>query len=86
MKIAKLLVPLALIASLNIAYAEDETADEAANENSDVSIYCEEQAQLAGIEDSNESAQYIQECIDSFAILFLLMMSSNISSALKNSL
>jgi hypothetical protein len=64
MKIARLLVPLALITSFQIANAEEETADA----TSDVSVYCEEQAQLAGIEDSNESVQYIQECIDSFAI------------------
>ena len=63
MKTARLLILLSLTALLSTAYAT-----EASNENDDVSAYCNEQAQLAGIEDQAELNQYVQECVDSYTI------------------
>ena len=60
MKPAILLAILTL--TMNIAYANDESA-EAGNTSA---MYCEEQAQLAGIEDTDEKLEYIQDCIASF--------------------
>ena len=65
MKIATLVVSLALLVTpFYIAHANEELT----NQEMDVNAYCEEQAQLAGIEEAEESAQYVQECIDSFGI------------------
>ena len=60
MKLAALLAILSLSAALNMAYATE-------NEE-DTNAYCNEQAEMAGIEDAGEKAQYMNECIDSFAI------------------
>ncbi len=34
----------------------------------DYASYCDEQAQLAGIEDAAEKSEYIRECIQSYAM------------------
>jgi hypothetical protein len=63
----KLAISLAFLLSatvLNTVYASEEMT----SGNIDVPVYCEEQAQLAGIEEANEKNQYIQECIDSFGL------------------
>jgi hypothetical protein len=64
MKTATLLISLALITPFYTTHANEEMNDQ----SMDIRAYCEEQAQLAGIEDATESTQYIQECIDSFGI------------------
>ena len=63
MKIARLLILLSLTSSFSTAYAT-----ETSTENDDVIVYCNEQAQLAGIEDQAELKQYVQECVDSYTI------------------
>ena len=61
MKIAELLAILSLSAVLNVAYAtEMESAD---NDNV---AYCNEQAEMAGIDDAQEKKQYVEECVESF--------------------
>jgi hypothetical protein len=64
MKIAESVAILSLVLVLNAAHASDEMAGDSVN----VSAYCEEQAELSGIEEANEKKQYMQECIDSFAV------------------
>ena len=63
MKVTTSAFLFALITPFHIAQANEEMTDH----EIDVKTYCEEQAQLAEIEDAQESVQYIQECIDSFA-------------------
>ncbi|MCG6938615.1 MAG: hypothetical protein LJE83_10675 [Gammaproteobacteria bacterium] len=63
MRIATLLILLSLTASMSTVYAEEGFAV-----GEDVNAYCTEQAQMAGFEDASELSQYIQECIDSFAV------------------
>ena len=61
MKFAALIAILSLTA-LNTAYATEVSSSE-----DDTLAYCNEQVQLAGIEDANEKAQYVNDCIESFA-------------------
>lgn len=64
MKIAESVAILSLVLVSNAVYAVDEMADDSVN----ISAYCEEQAELSGIDNPNENMQFIQECIDSFAV------------------
>ena len=59
MKFAAILAIFALGATLPAANATESTGDEA-----DALTYCNEQAELAGIQDADEKNQYIQECLD----------------------
>ena len=61
MKFAVLLAVLSSTITFHAAYAA-----ETANDSNEIAAYCDEQAQLAGIEDASEKSRYIQECIDSF--------------------
>jgi hypothetical protein len=63
MRTATLLILLSLTASISAAYAE-ETSDG----GEEIAAYCNEQAELAGIEDASEFRQYVQECIDSYSM------------------
>ncbi|MDH5471917.1 MAG: hypothetical protein OEY87_03185 [Gammaproteobacteria bacterium] len=60
MKFATLLAILSLTATFNTAYATQDAGNE------DAMAYCDDQAQMAGIDDAEEKKQYIQECVDSF--------------------
>lgn len=60
MKYAVYLAALTMMA-LNTAYAS-----EMANPEENISAYCTEQAELAGIDNLEEKNQYIQDCIDSY--------------------
>jgi len=62
MKTASLVILFSLTASMSTAYAADATEG-----GEDVTAYCTEQAQLAGIEDASELSLYVQECVDSYA-------------------
>ncbi len=61
MKFAVYLAALSLTATLGTAYATG-----IANPEDDISGYCKEQAELAGVEDMDEKAEYIKDCVDSF--------------------
>jgi len=62
MKLAESILVLSLTMVLNTAYAnETDGADK------DIQSYCNEQAELAGIEDKVELEEYINECIQSYA-------------------
>ena len=50
--------------TVNAAEAEIDLNPSAA----DYASYCEEQAQLAGIEEAAEKSEYIRECVQSYAI------------------
>jgi len=63
MKFAVLLAVLSSMITFNAAYAA-----EATNDSNEIAAYCEEQAQLAGIENAAEKSQYVKECIDSFGV------------------
>ncbi|MDH5765335.1 MAG: hypothetical protein OEZ38_04895 [Gammaproteobacteria bacterium] len=63
MKFVTLLAVLSLTTVLNPVYAT-----EMANADDDIVSYCNEQAQLAGIEDAAEKAQYVNECIESYEV------------------
>lgn len=63
MRITILLILLSLTASMSTASAE-----EAYEGGVDVTAYCSEQAELAGIEDATELSQYVQECVDIYAM------------------
>lgn len=67
MKFAVFMVILSSITLTGAAIAA-EAEIEAENKNDDYAAYCNEQAELAGIEDAGEKSQYINECIDSFAL------------------
>jgi hypothetical protein len=62
MRSAILLFLLTLTASISTVYAEDSSVGD------DVTAYCTEQGQLAGIEDTDELNQYVQDCVDSYAM------------------
>jgi len=62
MKFLALLAILSLSTTFGSAYAT-ETDGEADN----VFEYCNEQAELAGVEDATEKEAYIADCIDSYA-------------------
>lgn len=61
MKFTAWLTILALTTILNTTYA----ADEMTSDNDETYTYCNEQAQMSGIEDVDEKNQYIKECIES---------------------
>ncbi|MCW9014520.1 MAG: hypothetical protein OQL06_12115 [Gammaproteobacteria bacterium] len=61
MKLAVYLAALSLTATLGTAFAVDMV-----NADDDIPGYCNEQAELSGIEDMDEKTQYIQDCIDSY--------------------
>lgn len=61
MKFSVYLAVLSLTATLSTAYATDMP-----NQEDEISGYCKEQAELAGVEDMNEQAQYIKDCVESF--------------------
>jgi hypothetical protein len=61
MKFAVLLAVLSSTITFNTAYAA-----EATNDSNEIAAYCDEQAQLAGVENAAEKSRYVQECIDSF--------------------
>jgi len=63
MKLVQLLTVLSLSLTLFTANAAD--TDSAEN---DYKTYCEEQAEMSGIEDANEKSEYIKECIESFTV------------------
>jgi hypothetical protein len=60
MKISAVLAILSLTTAFGSAYAAETDGD-------NVNAYCEEQAQLAGIEDSVEKQEYMKECVESYA-------------------
>lgn len=64
MKIAESVAILSLVLVFNTVHANDDMTGDSAN----ISAYCEEQAELSGIDNTNEKMQYIQECIESFAV------------------
>jgi len=63
MKFAVLLAVLSSMIIFNTAFAA-----EANNDSNEIAAYCDEQAQLAGIESAAEKSRYIKECIDSFGV------------------
>jgi hypothetical protein len=64
MKFVMLLALLSLGSIANTVSAEEENA----GVGDDVADFCNEQAQMAGIEDNDEMAQYIQDCMDSYGL------------------
>ncbi|MFC1589546.1 hypothetical protein ACFL3P_04665 [Pseudomonadota bacterium] len=62
MKFSALLAILSLITAFSSAYA-----NEMDTEADNVAAYCNEQSELAGIEDAVEKEIFIAECIDSYA-------------------
>ena len=64
MKLA-LLFAILSISTFNAVNAADEEVD---YNITDYALYCDEQAQLAGIEDAAEKSEYIRECVQSYAI------------------
>ena len=63
MKFATLLAILSLTTVSSVAYAT-----EMASADDDTMSYCNDQAQMAGIEDAEEKTQYVRECIESFSV------------------
>jgi len=55
-----------LFAILSISTFNAVNAAEAENDATENAAYCNEQVQLAGIEDAAEKADYIKECMASF--------------------
>lgn len=64
MKFAILLAFLSLSSIFNTVYATEEDA----MISDDIAAFCDEQAQLAGIEDADEKMQYVQECLASYGV------------------
>ena len=64
MKLA-LLFALLSISTFNTVNATDAEVN---FDTTDYASYCDEQAQLAGIEDAAEKREYIMECVQSYAI------------------
>ncbi|MDH5611789.1 MAG: hypothetical protein OEY66_04970 [Gammaproteobacteria bacterium] len=62
MKFLVVLAILSITTAFNSAYATEAGAD-----SDNVTAYCEEQAQLAGIEDNIEKQEYIKDCAESYA-------------------
>jgi len=60
MKFSAVLAILSLASAFGSAYAAEAEGD-------NVNAYCEEQAQLAGIEDNVEKQEYVKECVESYA-------------------
>lgn len=65
MKFAILLAFLSLSSIFNTVYATEEDASVSEN----VAAFCDEQAQLAGIEDADEKNIYVKECMESYGVL-----------------
>lgn len=63
MKFAVLLAVLSLSITFNSAFAA-----EANNDSNEIAAYCDEQSQLAGIEEATEKNLYVKECVESFAV------------------
>jgi hypothetical protein len=63
MKFAVLLAVLSSTITFNTVFAA-----EANNDSNEIAAYCNEQAELAGIENAAEKSRYIKECIDSFGV------------------
>lgn len=63
MRTVTILFILSLTASTSTAYAQEEYSS-----GEDIAAYCSEQGELAGIEDASELSQYVQECVDSYAM------------------
>ena len=63
MKFAVLLAVLSSTITFNTVFAA-----EANNDRNEIAAYCNEQADLAGIENAAEKSRYIKECIDSFGV------------------
>lgn len=63
MKLVKSILVLSLTMVLNTVYA-----NETDGSNNDVQAYCNEQVELAGIEDSAERQNFINECIQSYSV------------------
>jgi hypothetical protein len=61
MKFTALLAIVALATSSSTTYATEENSA-----NSDYLAYCNEQADLSGIENAEEKSRYVGDCIDSF--------------------
>ena len=57
----KLLVIMLSLMAISTANAEDSSASV-----EEYTKYCEEQAQMAGIEDENEYKQYVRDCLESY--------------------
>lgn len=58
-----------LFAILSISTFNAVNAAEEVDYNiTDYASYCDQQAQLAGIEDAAEKSEYIRECVQSYAI------------------
>lgn len=72
MKFAVFLAILSLALTSRVVYAAEEMPSESesvsVSESENIAAYCTEQAELSGIEDAGEKAQYLKECIDSFAV------------------
>ena len=62
MKLAILLALLSLSSILNTVYANEENA----SVGDDTAAFCDEQAQLAGIEDADEKRQFVKDCMESY--------------------
>lgn len=60
-----LLFTILSIAAFNTVNAAEAEID---LNTADYVSYCDEQAQLAGIEDAAEKSDYIRECVQSYAI------------------
>ena len=54
-----------LFAVISLSISSFTNAEEV-SDNDDYVLYCEEQAQLAGMEDTNEKKDYIDECLESY--------------------
>ena len=72
MKFAILLALLSLNSIFNTAYATEGEASVSdditiSSISDDIAAYCDEQAQLSGIEAAQEKAKFTKECIDGFA-------------------
>lgn len=61
MKLSVYLVALSFAVTLGTAFASDKS-----DYDNDISSYCTEQAELAGIEDMVEKYQYVNDCVESF--------------------
>ena len=64
MKFAILLTFLSLSSIFNTVYA----AEENAGGIDDVAAFCDEQTQLAGIEDADEKKQFVKDCMESYGV------------------
>ena len=61
MKNTILVILLSLTAAISTVNAEETSAG-----IEDYTVFCTEQAQLAGIEDENDLKQYVKDCLESY--------------------